>query len=89
MPPQRETVEKGKATHCRILAWRIPMDRGAWQATVYGVTKSRTQLSDRPQSDIDGWCFWGSGGCEKKKNKLLSFMSQHGKEFSERQSGKK
>ena len=23
-----------------------PMDRGAWQATVYGVTKSRTQLSN-------------------------------------------
>ena len=23
-----------------------PMDRGAWQATVYGVTKSQTQLSD-------------------------------------------
>ena len=23
-----------------------PMDRGGWQATVHGVTKSRTQLSD-------------------------------------------
>ena len=23
-----------------------PMDRGAWQATVHRVTKSRTQLSD-------------------------------------------
>ena len=23
-----------------------PMDRGAWQATVHGVTKSRTRLSD-------------------------------------------
>ena len=22
------------ATHSSILAWRIPMDRGAWQATV-------------------------------------------------------
>ena len=32
--------EKGMATHSSILAWRIPMDRGAWQATVYGVTKS-------------------------------------------------
>ena len=29
-----------------ILAWRIPMDRGAWWATVHGVTKSQTQLSD-------------------------------------------
>jgi len=25
-----------------ILAWRIAMDRGSWQATVQGVTKSRT-----------------------------------------------
>ena len=25
--------------------WKNPTDRGAWQATVHGVTKSRTQLS--------------------------------------------
>ena len=30
------------ATHSSILAWRIPMDGGAWQATVHGVTKSQT-----------------------------------------------
>ena len=38
--------EHGKEVHSSILAWRIPMDRGAWRATVHGVTKSRTQLSD-------------------------------------------
>ena len=27
-----------------------PMDGGAWQATVHGVTKSRTQLSGSPTS---------------------------------------
>ena len=32
------------ATHSNILAWRIPMDRGAWQATVHGVAKSWTCL---------------------------------------------
>ena len=32
------------ATHSSILAWRIPMDRGAWQATVHGVAESRTGL---------------------------------------------
>ena len=26
-------------TRSSILAWRIPMDRGAWQATVHGVAK--------------------------------------------------
>ena len=40
-------LEKGMATHTNILAWRIPMNRGAWQAAVYGVTKSWTQLSDQ------------------------------------------
>ena len=32
--------EEGRATHCSILAWRIPTDRGAWWATAYGVTES-------------------------------------------------
>ena len=35
-----------KATYSRILAWRIPMDRGACWATVHGVTKSHTWLSN-------------------------------------------
>ena len=37
-----DPLEEGMATHSSILAWRIPMDRGAWQATVHRVTKSRT-----------------------------------------------
>ena len=41
-----DPLEKGMATHSSILSWRIPIDRGAWQATVHGVTKSQTQLSD-------------------------------------------
>ena len=39
-------LEEGMATHSSILAWRIPMDRGAWWATVHGVTKSQTRLSN-------------------------------------------
>ena len=35
-------LEEGVATHSSILAWRIPMDRRAWQATVHGVAKSWT-----------------------------------------------
>ena len=31
-------LDEGMATHSIILAWRIPMDRGAWQATVHGVS---------------------------------------------------
>ena len=32
------------ATHSRVLAWRIPVDRGAWWAAVHGVAQSRTGL---------------------------------------------
>ena len=39
-------LEEDMVTHSSILAWRIPMDRGAWRATVHGVAKSRTRLSD-------------------------------------------
>ena len=41
-----DTLEEGMATHSSILAWRIPMNRGAWWATMHEVTKGRTQLSD-------------------------------------------
>ena len=36
--------KKERATHSSILAWRIPMDRGTWQAIIHGVTKSQTWL---------------------------------------------
>ena len=45
-PVLEDPLENGMATHSSILAWRIPMDRGAWWATVCGVTKRWTQLSD-------------------------------------------
>ena len=35
------------ATLSSILAWRIPVDRGAWWATVHGVAESQTQLQFR------------------------------------------
>ena len=41
-----DPLEDGMATHSSILAWRIPMDKGAWWGTVHGVTKSWTRLSD-------------------------------------------
>ena len=44
--PGLPSLEEGIAIHSSILAWRIPMDRGAWRATVHGVAKSQTGLSD-------------------------------------------
>ena len=34
------------APHSSTLAWKNPMDGGAWWAAVHGVAKSRTRLSD-------------------------------------------
>ena len=38
----KDPLEKEMATHCSILAWKNPVDREAWWATVHGVAKSRT-----------------------------------------------
>ena len=38
-----DPLKKGMAT---LFAWGIPLDRGARRATVHGVVKSWTQLSD-------------------------------------------
>ena len=56
LPTMRETwvqslswedpLQEGIATHSSILAWRIPLDRGTWWATVHGVAKGWTGLSD-------------------------------------------
>ena len=42
----KDLLEEGMATHSSILAWRTPMDRGAWWAIVQGVAKSWTELSN-------------------------------------------
>ena len=42
----KDPLEEGMATHSSILAWRMPIDRGAWWATVHGVTESEMSLSN-------------------------------------------
>ena len=36
--------EEVMATHPSILAWRIPMDRGAWWAATHRAEKNQTRL---------------------------------------------
>ena len=43
---REDPLQKGRATHSSILAWRHSINRGAWQTTVHGVTKSQTGLSN-------------------------------------------
>ena len=39
---QANPLEEGITPHSSILAWRIPMDRGAWGASVHRVAESDT-----------------------------------------------
>ena len=41
-----DILKKEMATHSGILAWRIPQTDEPEGLTVYGITKSWTQLSD-------------------------------------------
>ena len=41
-----DPLEKEMATHSSLLAWKNPMDRGAWWAAAHGVSKSPTRLSE-------------------------------------------
>ena len=48
-----DPLEKEMVTYCNILAWKNSTDRGAWWATVHGVSKTRARPSDSffPYSD--------------------------------------
>ena len=43
-----DPLEEGTATHSSTLAWRVPVDRGAWGAAVHGVARS----------DSTRWWLW-------------------------------
>ena len=64
----KDPLGEGMATHSSILAWRIPMDRRAWQVTVHGVPKSWTRLGDEARTThpqeagvLDFQASWNSG----------------------------
>ena len=48
IPGLGRSPEERVTTHSSILAWRIPMDRGAWWATVLGVVRVRHDLVTKP-----------------------------------------
>ena len=52
----------GHGNPLHILAWRIPMDRGAWRAADHGLTQSRTRLSDGAHTSSPAHSEAGSTG---------------------------
>ena len=52
-----DPLEEGMATHSSILAWKIPMDKGAWPATVHGIGQWNTaeRLSTAQHKLTLGW----------------------------------
>ena len=40
-----DPLEREVAIHSSVRAWKIPMDRGAWWATIHCPAKSQTRLS--------------------------------------------
>ena len=53
IPGLERSPGDGNAIHCSILAWRIPMDREAWQATAPGVKKGETVTPHCPLSKVN------------------------------------
>ena len=71
-----DLLEKGMTTHSSILAWRIPMDRGAWWTIVHGVAKSQhnweTKHSTSWEMVQEALSFWRS---------LVPIDKAHGRKF--------
>ena len=42
---QKDHLEKEMATHSRIFAWEIPMDRGGWLASPWGHKRVKQHLA--------------------------------------------
>ena len=51
---QEDPLEEGMATHSSILAWRIPMDRGAWCVSEESDT---TEVTEQARG-IFNCCMW-------------------------------
>ena len=62
-----DPLEEGMATHSSMLAWRIPMDKGAWWAAVHVATTekqpSTIPLKGVGEKEMDFWLGAVSSAC--------------------------
>ena len=70
IPGSEDPLEECTATHSSILAWRIPIDRGAWRATVHGVSKNQTLNTLRTLTFAYSWA-------KSCNTKLLMSFTEH------------
>ena len=85
---QEDPLEEGLATHSSILAWRTPMDRGAWWATYSpqghkerGTTE--TTPTHRKTGPGRGVTFWSYRLCQPySKASNISETRIHAQEFT-------
>ena len=47
---QEDPLEEGVTAHSSILAWRIPMNRGAWQATYSPRGRKESEATEQPST---------------------------------------
>ena len=66
---RKDPLKECMVTHSSILAWRIPMDRGAWQATVHGVARVKHDWATKHSTDISEWA--------KYVKKFVFYMNAH------------
>ena len=62
-----------------ILAWRIPMDRGTWWPTVYGVTRVEHDLASKPPPRKEKKYYVESE--EELKSLLMKVKEESGKSW--------
>ena len=55
---QDDPLEEAMTTLSSILAWRTTVDRGAWRATVHGVTQSQARLKPLSMHQIPTACVY-------------------------------
>ena len=65
----------GHGTSCQYSCLKNPVDRGAWQATVHGVTQSRTRLSDSAQHSHKGVVSGSTVGKSRSLSPKLSLSA--------------
>ena len=78
IPGLGRSLEEEMATHSNILAWRIPMDRGAWWAIVHGVAKSQTRLKQLSIQHINIYVpgpLLGTQRWKKRQIPIITFIS--------------